>query len=75
VSVDDVGDLEARATDLSNTPELVVELVTVELVLLGLDVREDAVAAALADVESLAVAGVDKPVDVGLQLGGDFRRE
>ena len=66
--VDDVGNLEAGNADFADALELVTEVVAL-LAQLIVDVRKDAVALALADVERLAVARVNEPVDVGLELG------
>jgi len=72
--VDDVGDLEAGDADFADALELVTEVVAV-LAQLIVDVRKDAVALALADVERLAVARVNEPVNVGLELGHHIRWE
>jgi hypothetical protein len=72
--VDDVGDLEAGKADFADALELVTEVVA-PLAQLIVDVRKDAVALALADVERLAVARVNEPVNVGLELGHHVRRE
>ena len=53
---------------------LSLKLVAV-VALLIVDVREDPVPSALADVERLAVARVDEPVDVGLELCHHIWRE
>jgi hypothetical protein len=74
MSMDDVEDLEARELDLPDAPHLVVDVVPVELTLEP-DVSEDAVALPLANVEGLAVARVDEPIDVSLQTGCDLGRE
>jgi hypothetical protein len=67
MTVDNVSDFEARQSDVADAPDLVVELIPFES-LLGVDVSKDAVSLALADVEGLAVAGVDQPVDVPANL-------
>lgn len=74
MSVNDVSDLESCHVDLPNSLQLGVELIPTEDLLLT-DVGEDPVPLALADVERLAVARIDQPVDVVLQLVLYFRRK
>jgi hypothetical protein len=68
VAVDHVRHLEAGQADLVDALELVVIVIPLDA-LLGMNMSEHAIATALADVEGLAVSGVDQPVDVRLQLG------
>ena len=65
VPVDDVGNFKAREADLADAFHLVVEVVAFNS-LLTANVREDAVARPLADVDRLSVPRVDEAVDIGL---------
>jgi hypothetical protein len=73
--MDHMRNLESREPDLADAPQLVVELVALEGLLLGADVREEPIASALTDVERLAVSRIDEPIDVGLQRARNIRWE
>src|SRR5215217_150738 len=74
VPMDDVGHLHPSQTNVADAPELVAELVVLE-VLLGPNVGEHAVASSLPHVERLAVPRVDEPVHVCLEPTGHFGRK
>jgi hypothetical protein len=63
-----MSDLETGKANLPYALEFVVEVIAFEA-FLGADVRKDAIAPALPDIEGLPVSRVDEPVDVPLQLG------
>src|ERR1039458_3814386 len=69
--MDDVRNLQTSKVNLTDTPELVARV----FVNLLADVREDSVVLTLADVEGLAVARINQPVDVRLELLCHFGRE
>jgi hypothetical protein len=74
VSVDDVGNFKPCDTDMPNARHLIVEVVPFN-VLLTTNVREDAVALPLANVERIAIARVDEAVNIGLKFLDDFGRK
>ena len=67
VAMNDVGNLKPGETDLPDALELVVDIVVLKT-FLAADAREDAIALPFSHVECLAVAGVDEPVDIRLEL-------
>ena len=70
-----VTDLEAGEVNLVDSLDLVAQLVAVQGMDRRLDVSKYPVALALAYVERFAVARVDQPVDVGLELRRYVGRE
>jgi hypothetical protein len=55
--MNDMGDFESGQAYLPDAPNLVVEIITFEI-LLGADVREDAIALTLPDIEGLTIPRV-----------------
>jgi hypothetical protein len=69
-----VCDFEAGKAYLTDTPELVIEVIPFKT-LFFVDVGEDTIALALPDIEGLTVTRVDEPIDIGLELIGYLCRE
>ena len=67
MAMDNMAYFKPRKLNLTDSLQFVSNLVVIEIAT-GAHVREDPVALTLADVEGLAVARIDEPVDVGLQL-------
>jgi hypothetical protein len=69
-----MSDLKSGKAYLPNALDLVVQIIPFE-VLLGTDVREDAIALAFPNIERLTVSRVDESVEVRLQLASYVRRK
>lgn len=68
MTMNDMGNLKATQVNVADASEFVARAIRVLLVNLFVYVREDPVALALPDLERLAVARIDEPVHVGLEL-------